>query len=127
MSEEEKQYSGKDPVSFEVVRIEKRKRDGIRLYQYTQASLRLNRLANNIDHITYNEYVYTPMEKVINQINGGNFLDAHVELFTIASNAYLSDAMLLSFKNTIANYILYEGDYVEFVGKTLDATTGIIS
>jgi hypothetical protein len=129
MYKEEKQYANKSEVTMEVMRIEKRRMDGISMYQKTQAILRLNRLSANppINHTTYSENVYVPMSNVINQINGGNFLDAHVELFKIQANDYLTEGMLLWFKNEVGIYILTDGDYIDFVGKTIDPLTGIIS
>jgi len=116
-----------DPVYAEVVKMDKRELDGKKAYRNTQAGLRLTRIANNIPDSVFTQYVYGPMDSVINKINTGNWLDAYNIIDSIQSNAYLTAAMLLSFKNQIANYIVGEGDYTEYTGRTVDPATGIIS
>lgn len=116
-----------DPVYREILRIQKRKDDGVNAYQTTQAQLRLSRLANGISDAIYTQFVYEPMDNVINKVSGGNWLDAYNLIGSVQSNAYLSDAMLLGFKNQIANYIVGNGDYTEYAGKTVDALTGLIN
>lgn len=116
-----------DPIYAEKVKIEKRKLDGIEMYQFSQAQMRLNRIANNINYEVYNVNVYTPMVGVINAISSGNFLDAYSAIMLVVPNPYLTSATLLSFKNTIATYILGDGDYSDFAGKTLNPLTGLIS
>lgn len=115
-----------NPVYLEKLRIQKRKEDGIEAYQTTQAQLRLARIANNIPDAVYTQYVYTPLDDLINKINSGNWLDAYNIIDSIQTNAYLSSAMLLNFKNQIANYIVGDGEYTEYTGKTVDPLTGII-
>jgi hypothetical protein len=116
-----------NPVYIEKKRIEKRKEDGIEAYQNTQAGLRLTRLANGIPDSVFTEFVYQPMDAVINKISSGNWLDAYNLIGLIIPNAYLTSAMLLSFKNQIANYIVGDGDYMEYIGKTVNPLTGVIS
>jgi hypothetical protein len=116
-----------DPVYAEMVKMDKREEDGRMAYRKTQAGLRLQRLQAGISDAIYTEFVYLPMDGVINKINGGNWLDAYNIIFAIPSNAYLTSAMLLGFKNQIANYIVGEGAYAEYTGRTIDALTGIIN
>jgi len=115
-----------NPVFLERLRIQKRKSDGIEAYQTTQAELRLSRLANGISDTIYTEFVYRPLDVLINYINAGNWLDAYNTIDSIQPNDYLTSAMLLNFKNQIANYIVGKGDYMEYTGKIVDPLTGII-
>lgn len=116
-----------DPVYAEIVKMNKREADGKLAYRNTQASLRLTRIHNKIPDSVFTQYVYGPMDSVINKINTGNWLDAYNIINSVQSNPYLSVNMLLSFKNQIANYIVGEGDYQEYTGKTVDLLTGLIS
>lgn len=115
-----------DPVYAEIVKMDKREEDGRIAYKNTQAELRLQRLGLNISDEIYTQYVYTPMDKIINNINTGNWLDAYNLIFGIQSNTYLTEAMLLKFKRQIANYIVGDGDYIEYKGKSVDYATGVI-
>lgn len=115
-----------DVVSDEKRRIQKRKTDGIEAYQTTQAQLRLSRLSNGISDAIYTQYVYQPLDQLINYINGGNWLDAYNIINDIQINPYLSSQMLLSFKLQIANYIVGDGEYLEYLGKSVDNNGNII-
>lgn len=115
-----------DPVYAEMVKMDNREVDGRLAYRKTQAGLRLQRLQAGISDAIYTEFVYLPMDGVINKINSGNWLDAYNIIFAIAPNAYLTVGMLLSFKNQIANYIVGDGLYTEYSGRAVDPLTGLI-
>ena len=110
----------------ELCRIQRRKEDGILAYQTTQRDLRKARLANGIPDSVYTQYVYTPLDNLINKINGANWLEAYNIIDAIPTNPYLSSAILLNFKIQIANYIVGPGEYLEYSGKLVDELTGNI-
>lgn len=115
-----------DPVYMEVLRIQKRTRDGVNAFETTQAELRLNRLQNNIPDAVYTENVYEPMNPIVVKIRSGNWLDAYNTIDNIIPNDYLTATMLLNYKIQIANYIVGEGEYTEYSGKSVNSETGEI-
>lgn len=115
-----------DPIYAEVVRIEKRERDGLDSYKRTQAQMRLQRLSLGIADSIYTQYIYEPMYNVINKVRGGNWLDAYNIIGSITPNQYLTPQMLTGFKIQIATYIVGEGEYTEYTGKQVDSNGNII-
>jgi hypothetical protein len=115
-----------NPIVEEVKRMEKRRIDGIARFQITQAELRLTRLAETTPSSVFNDLVYLPLATVINNINTGNWLDAFENIKKVQTNETLSATMLLRFKKNIAHYLVGDGDYQEFKGKTVNSTTGEI-
>lgn len=113
-------------INLEKLRIEKREKDGKEMYQLTQAKLRLKRLQLGISDFIYTQYVYDPLDMLINKVSTGNWLDAYNIIDNIQTNPYLSKETILTFKLIISNYIVKDGDYIEYRNRSVDQETGKI-
>jgi hypothetical protein len=111
---------------LEVKRIYKRRQDGIERIVAVKAKLRNQRLASGVPDNIYTQYIYVPMSGVISKIESGDWLDAYNMIDSVPTNTVLTSQHIIGWKRDIANYIVGDGDYLEYKGKSVDETTGSI-
>lgn len=110
---------------LEIERIKKRQEEGIKAYRNVLASMRLNRLENNLPYDIFFDNVYIPLKLTIDTIVGGNWIDSYKALLNTQTNQIFNEQMKIQYKIMLANFIVKSGLYPEYTKQEVSASGDI--
>lgn len=124
------------PVIDEIARKEMREEYGLRLYNFTSAASRLERLSEDPvpPHEQYRKDNQDPLDDIVFTIKNGSFKSVYEKLNEFVTNEHITEGDITTYRILVANYIVASpvgytdalglkvqgGQYPEHVGDEVD-------